>query len=54
MERRITKLDEKQTSLEFELYETTDPEKLKEIQEQLIKLKKEIEVNFESLMAIGN
>ncbi|MDG1690306.1 MAG: hypothetical protein P8I02_05995, partial [Flavobacteriales bacterium] len=54
LERRITKLEEKQTSLEFELYETTDPEKLKEIQEQLSKLKKEIEVNFESLMAIGN
>ena len=54
MERKITKLEEKQTSLEFELYETNDPEKLKEIQEQLSKLKKEIEVNFESLMAIGN
>ena len=54
LERKITKLEEKQTSLEFELYETTDAEKLKEIQEQLSKLKKEIEVNFESLMAIGN
>ena len=54
LERKITKLEEKQTSLEFELYETTDAEKLKEIQEQLTKLKKEIEVNFESLMAIGN
>ena len=54
LERKITKLEEKQTSLEFELYETNDPEKLKEIQEQLSKLKKEIEVNFESLMAIGN
>ena len=54
LERKITKLEEKQTSLEFELYETNDPVKLKEIQEQLSKLKKEIEVNFESLMAIGN
>ena len=54
LERKITQLEEKQTSLEFELYETNDPEKLKEIQEQLSKLKKEIEVNFESLMAIGN
>jgi ATP-binding cassette subfamily F protein 3 len=54
LERKITKLEEKQTSLEFELYETTDAEKLKEIQEQLTKLKKEIEVNFESLMTIGN
>ena len=54
LERKITQLEKKQTSLEFELYETNDPEKLKEIQEQLSKLKKEIEVNFESLMAIGN
>ena len=54
LERKITKLEEKQTSLEFELYETNDAEKLKEIQKQLIELKKEIEVNFESLMAIGN
>ena len=54
LERKITKLEEKQTSLEFELYETNDTENLKEIQEQLSKLKKEIEVNFESLMAIGN
>ena len=54
LERKITKLEEKQTSLEFELYETNDPKKLKEIQEQLSKLKKEIEINFESLMAIGN
>ena len=54
LERKITKLEEKQTSLEFELYETNDTEKLKEIQEQLSKLKKEIEVNFESLMDIGN
>ena len=54
MERKITKLEEKQTSLEFELYETNDAEKLKEIQKQLSELKKEIEVNFDSLMAIGN
>jgi ATP-binding cassette subfamily F protein 3 len=54
LERKITQLEEKQTNLEFELYETNDAEKLKEIQEQLTKLKKEIEVNFESLMAIGN
>jgi ATP-binding cassette subfamily F protein 3 len=53
-ERKITKLEEKQTSLEFELYETNDAEKLKEIQKQLSELKKEIEVNFESLLAIGN
>ena len=54
LERKITKLEEKQTSLEFELYETNDSEKLKEIQKQLSKLKKEIEINFELLMAIGN
>jgi ATP-binding cassette subfamily F protein 3 len=54
LERKITKLEEKQTSLEFELYETNDAEKLKEIQKQLSELKKEIEVNFDSLMAIGN
>ena len=54
LERKITKLEEKQTSLEFELYETNDSEKLKEIQNQLSKLKKEIEINFELLMAIGN
>tara|TARA_B110001450_G_scaffold173695_1_gene162055 strand:+ start:6391 stop:8247 length:1857 start_codon:yes stop_codon:yes gene_type:complete len=54
LERKITHLEEKQTNLEFELYDTNDAEKLKEIQEQLTKLKKEIELNFESLMAIGN
>jgi ATP-binding cassette subfamily F protein 3 len=54
LERKITHLEEKQTNLEFELYETNNAEKLKEIQEQLTKLKKEIELNFESLMAIGN
>ena len=54
MERKITQFEEKQTNLEFQLYETNDAEKLKEIQEQLSKLKKEIEVNFETLMSIGN
>ena len=54
LERKITQLEEKQTNLEFQLYETNDAEKLKEIQEQLSKLKKEIEVNFETLMSIGN
>ena len=54
LERKITQLEAKQTNLEFQLYETNDAEKLKEIQEQLSKLKKEIEVNFETLMSIGN
>jgi hypothetical protein len=47
-------LEEKQTSLEFELYETNDPEKLKELQGEIKKIKTEIEQNFEALMSIGN
>ena len=54
LERKITKLEEKQTSLEFELYETSDAEKLKEIQSELDNLKREIEKNFELLTSFGN
>ena len=54
LERKITKLEEKQTSLEFELYETSDAEKLKEIQIELDHIKREIEKNFELLMSFGN
>ena len=54
LERKITKLEEKQTSLEFELYETSDAEKLKEIQSELDHIKREIEKNFELLMSFGN
>ena len=54
LERKITKLEERQTSLEFELYETSDEEKLKEIQSELERTKREIEKSFELLMAIGN
>ena len=54
LERRITKLEEKQTSLEFELYETSNAEKLKEIQSELEHVKREIEKSFELLMSIGN
>jgi ATP-binding cassette subfamily F protein 3 len=54
LERKITKLEEKQTSLEFELYETSDAEKLKEIQSELDHIKREIEKSFELLMSFGN
>ena len=54
LERKITKLEEKQTSLEFELYETSDAEKLKEIQSELDHIKREIEKRFELLMSFGN
>ena len=54
LERKITKLEERQTSLEFELYETSDAEKLKEIQSELDHVKREIEKSFELLMSIGN
>ena len=54
LERKITKLEERQTSLEFELYETSDAEKLKEIQIELDIVKRETEKTFELLMAIGN
>ena len=54
LERKITKLEEKQTSLEFELYETSDAEKLKEIQNELDHIKREIEKSFELLMSFGN
>jgi ATP-binding cassette subfamily F protein 3 len=54
LERKITKMEERQTSLEFELYETSDAEKLKEIQSELDQIKREIEQSFELLMSFGN
>ena len=54
IERKITNLEEKQTGLEFELYETSDADKIKNIQDQLSKIKSEIDKNFELLMSIGN
>lgn len=54
LERKITQLEEKHTALEFELYETSDAEKLKEIQNELDHIKREIEKNFELLMSFGN
>ena len=54
IERKITNLEEKQTGLEFELYETSDADKIKNIQEQLSKIKSEIDKNFELLMSVGN
>ena len=54
IERKITNLEEKQTGLEFELYETSDADKIKNIQDQLIKIKSEIDKNFELLMSVGN
>ncbi|MDA9809699.1 ATP-binding cassette domain-containing protein [Flavobacteriales bacterium] len=54
IERKITNLEEKQTGLEFELYETSDADRIKNIQDQLSKIKSEIDKNFELLMSIGN
>lgn len=54
LERKITQLEEKHTALEFELYETTDAEKINSIQKKLEKLKSEIDQNFELLMSVGN
>ena len=54
LERKITKLEEKHTALEFELYETSDTEKINSIQKKLEKLKSEIDQNFELLMSVGN
>ena len=54
LERKITKLEEKHTALEFELYETSDDKKINSIQKQLEVLKSEIDQNFELLMTFGN
>jgi ATP-binding cassette subfamily F protein 3 len=54
IERKITNLEEKQTGLEFELYETSDADRIKNIQDQLSKIKSEIDKNFELLMSVGN
>ena len=54
LERKITQLEEKYTALEFELYETSDAEKINSIQKKLEKLKSEIDQNFELLMSVGN
>jgi ATP-binding cassette subfamily F protein 3 len=54
LERKITQLEEKHTALEFELYETSDAEKINSIQKKLEQLKSEIDQNFELLMSVGN
>ena len=54
LERKITQLEGKHTALEFELYETTDAEKINSIQKKLEQLKSEIDQNFELLMSVGN
>ena len=54
LERKITQLEEKYTALEFELYETSDAEKINSIQKKLEQLKSEIDQNFELLMSVGN
>ena len=54
LERKIPQLEGKHTALEFELYETSDAEKINSIQKKLEKLKSEIDQNFELLMSVGN
>ena len=53
LENRINKLEEKLTSLEYELYKSVDAQKVKELQMEIKKTKAEIDLSFEQLVALS-
>ena len=53
LENRINKLEEKLTSLEYELYKSLDAQKVKELQMEIKKTKAEIDLSFEQLVALS-
>ena len=53
LENRINKLEEKLTSLEYELYKSVDAQKVKELQIEIKQTKAEIDLSFEQLVALS-
>ena len=53
LENRINKLEEKLTSLEYELYKSVDAQKVKELQIEIKQTKAEIDHSFEQLVALS-
>lgn len=53
LENRISKLEDKLTSLEYELYKSVDAQKVKELQLQIKEIKAEIDLSFEQLVALS-
>ena len=53
LENRISKLEDKLTSLEYELYKSVDAQKVKKLQLQIKEIKAEIDLSFEQLVALS-
>ena len=53
LENRISKLEDKLTSLEYELYKSVDAQKVKELQMEIKVTKSEIDLSFEQLVALS-
>ena len=53
LENRINKLEEKLTSLEYELYKSVDAQKVKKWQLEIKQIKAEIDLSFEQLVALS-
>lgn len=53
LENRISKLEEKLTSLEYELYKSVDAQKVKKLQIEIKQTKAEIDLSFEQLVALS-
>ena len=53
LENRISKLEEKLTSLEYELYKSVDAQKVKKWQLEIKQIKAEIDLSFEQLVALS-
>ena len=54
LENRISKLEDKLTALEFEMYEAVDAQKVKELQTEIKKTKAEIDLSFEELVTLAD
>ena len=53
LENRISKLEDKLTSLEYELYKSVDAQKVKKLQLEIKEIKAEIDSSFEQLVALS-
>ena len=53
LENRISKLEDKLTSLEYELYKSVDAQKVKKLQLEIKETKAEIDFSFEQLVALS-
>ena len=53
LENRISKMEDKLTSLEYELYKSVDAQKVKKLQLEIKQIKAEIDLSFEQLVALS-